>query len=300
LRVILSREESREENREIVDPDCIYLAAVPVEAMLEILDNSPPAILQHSRALRSLYERHLQVNWMTGVLYYLRSDTRMSPGHIIYLDSSWAITSVSQNQFWTKSVQSYGNGNVQGIVSAIISDWFKQGNGGVSSKPASCATDSEEVAGEALAEIRSHIRAEPEIDLPDGNVVDHYLDADIIFEHPDILKSITGLMPAADFAKKLRTLSGLGRDFLKVRQNLEPLFINTVGSWHYRPKELTGIPNLLLASDYVRTNTDLATMEGANESARRAVNRILDLLQISGRRCRIFKFDEPAVFMRAP
>ena len=36
------------------------------------------------------------------------------------------------------------------------------------------------------------------------------------------------------------------------------------------------IPNLVLAADYVRTHTDLATMEGANEAARRAVNAILD------------------------
>ena len=37
----------------------------------------------------------------------------------------------------------------------------------------------------------------------------------------------------------------------------------------------TRIPNLFLAADFVRTHTDLATMEGANEAARRAVNAIL-------------------------
>ena len=39
---------------------------------------------------------------------------------------------------------------------------------------------------------------------------------------------------------------------------------------------MTAIPNLFLASDYVQTFTDLATMEGANEAARRAVNGILE------------------------
>ena len=33
---------------------------------------------------------------------------------------------------------------------------------------------------------------------------------------------------------------------------------------------------MFLAADYVRTNTDLTTMEGANEAARRAVNCIID------------------------
>ena len=39
---------------------------------------------------------------------------------------------------------------------------------------------------------------------------------------------------------------------------------------------VTRIGNLFLAADFVRTHTDLATMEGANEAARRAVNGILD------------------------
>jgi len=37
-----------------------------------------------------------------------------------------------------------------------------------------------------------------------------------------------------------------------------------------------GYDNLFLAGDYVRTNIDLATMEGANESGRAAVNALLD------------------------
>ena len=57
--------------------------------------------------------------------------------------------------------------------------------------------------------------------------------------------------------------------------NHEPLLINTAGSWRYRPEAVTRIPNLFLAADYVRTNTDIATMEAANEAARRAVNGIL-------------------------
>ena len=52
--------------------------------------------------------------------------------------------------------------------------------------------------------------------------------------------------------------------------------MNTKGSWADRPDATTRIPNLFLAADYVRTYTDLATMEGANEAARRAVNGILD------------------------
>src|SRR5204862_3790143 len=49
--------------------------------------------------------------------------------------------------------------------------------------------------------------------------------------------------------------------------NHEPLFINTAGSWRHRPDAVTALENLGLAADYVRTNTELATMESANEAA---------------------------------
>ncbi len=39
-------------------------------------------------------------------------------------------------------------------------------------------------------------------------------------------------------------------------QNAEPLMVNLMGSWAYRPEATTEIPNMVLASDYVRTWTD--------------------------------------------
>jgi uncharacterized protein with NAD-binding domain and iron-sulfur cluster len=78
--------------------------------------------------------------------------------------------------------------------------------------------------------------------------------------------------------------------------NAEPLLVNTNGSWARRPGATTRIPNLFLASDYVKTNTDLACMEGANEAARRAVNGLLDRVGYSGARAQIWDFEEPAIF----
>src|SRR6202008_4034613 len=56
--------------------------------------------------------------------------------------------------------------------------------------------------------------------------------------------------------------------------NSEPLLINTAGSLDDRPDSNTAIPNLFLASDYVRTNVDLATMEGANEAGRQGADAL--------------------------
>jgi hypothetical protein len=56
---------------------------------------------------------------------------------------------------------------------------------------------------------------------------------------------------------------------------------------------LAEVDNLFLASDYVRTHTDLATMEGANEAARRAVNAILDATGSDADRCAVWPLKEP-------
>jgi len=78
--------------------------------------------------------------------------------------------------------------------------------------------------------------------------------------------------------------------------NAEPLLINPAGSLQYRPNASTEIPNLFLASDYVRTNTDLATMEGANEAARRSVNAIIDASGSSALKAELWQFQEPEIF----
>ena len=75
--------------------------------------------------------------------------------------------------------------------------------------------------------------------------------------------------------------------------NLEPLFINTVGSHRFRPKADFGFDNFFLASDYVRTYTDLATMEGANEAARRAVNALLEHDGSSAPRAHVWPLNQP-------
>jgi hypothetical protein len=53
---------------------------------------------------------------------------------------------------------------------------------------------------------------------------------------------------------------------------------------------------LVLAGDYVRTNTDLASMEGACEAARRAVNAILQRTGSQAVPATIWPLTEPANF----
>src|SRR6185437_12257514 len=130
-----------------------------------------------------------------------------------------------------------------GILSVDVSDWESPGK--FCKKPASSCTK-QEIIDEVLAQLREHLKHTGKDVLADGNIVGCFVDEDIRLPNPG-----------------------------GATVNLEPLLINTTGSWKNRPQAYTKIENLFLASDYVRTYTDLATMEGANEAARRAVNAIL-------------------------
>jgi uncharacterized protein with NAD-binding domain and iron-sulfur cluster len=52
---------------------------------------------------------------------------------------------------------------------------------------------------------------------------------------------------------------------------------------------VTGIENFFLAADYVRTHTDIVTMESANEAARRATNGILAASAVTAPACALWE-----------
>ena len=201
---------------------------------------------------------------MNGLQFYLEHDVPVVNGHTIYIDSPWALTSVSQRQFWRNDqLQKYGDGRLGGILSVDISDWNAAGI--LYGKPAMQCTAAE-IKNEVWAQIKGHLNVDGAQQLEDGNLLNWFLDPDIEFPNPS---QVT---------------------------NLEPLLINTAGSLTYRPEARTEISNLFLASDYVHTYSDLACMEGANEAARRATNAILDREGSSAARAAVWPLEEPGFF----
>jgi 15-cis-phytoene desaturase len=233
-----------------------YIAAMPVEVMSTLLTS---ALKAAAPSLANI--DRLQTRWMNGIQFYLRRDVPLDRGHTIYLDSPWALTSVSQRQFWTSvDLSNFGEGNVAGILSVDISEW--QEPGVLYGKPAMQCT-ANEVKEEVWAQLKQHLHVDGVILLDDADLVTWFLDPDIQFPNPTMAT------------------------------NLEPLLINTAGSLQYRPEAQVEIPNLFLASDYVRTYTDLATMEGANEAARRAVNCLLLAAGSTAQPAQIWPLTEP-------
>ncbi len=215
-----------------------YVLAMPVERAAPLMN---PAVVAHDARLGGL--GNVRTDWMNGMQFYMRKRCNISHGGLSYIDSPWAITSISQGQFWQRNLNEYGDGQVQDIISVAIADWITPGI--LFGKTARECTR-EEVAQEVWAQIKAH--------LNDG-IVPLIRDEDLHSWWLD--PAITGLGTSA-------------------ANNDEPLLIQTPGSWQFRPNAVTGLENLFLAADYVRTPINVTTMEGANTAARMAVNGILE------------------------
>ena len=251
----------RQGQRTLVEGD-YYVAAIPLERIAPLINERMLAI---DPTLGSLSTLAPNVEWMNGLQFYLRRDLPIAHGHVIYIDSEWALTSVSQIQFWrSMSPDQFGDSDVRGVLSVDISNWDAPGSDGRSAMQCS----REEVMREVWAQLKRSVNIDREL-LRDEDLHSWYLD-------PDIQPSGNG--------------SGL-------LTNAEPLLVNLVNTWALRPEATTRIPNLFLASDYVRTYTDLATMEGANEAARRAVNGLLDATGFVGPRCGLWPLHQPEILV---
>lgn len=234
-----------------------YISSVPVEVFQKLIT---PEMVAAAPSLNAIHT--LRTDWMNGIQFYLDRDVTVVRGHVIYIDSPWSLTSVSQHQFWDKiSLEQYANGEVHGIFSVDISDW--EASGILYKKPARECTRLE-IKNEVWAQMIEHIGPKGH-NLASAKVLYWHLDPDIVTDSPQT-------------------------------RNLEPLLVNTVDSWSARPDTSLGIPNLNLASDFVRTNTDLATMESANEAARRAVNNVLKVFESNAAPCQLWKPQEPWLF----
>ncbi|MFG2938626.1 FAD-dependent oxidoreductase [Streptomyces sp. NPDC048282] len=204
----------------------------------------------------------LQTDWMTGVMFYLRTPTPVVHGHINCLDSPWAVTGIGQTQFWDGRdfARDYGDGQAHECLSTIISEWDKPGI--LYGKTArECTKD--EIVAELWAQLKDGLNDSGKTTLRDEDRLGWFMDP-----------AVTGLG---------------GPD----PQNREQLLIHPTGTLYHRPSARTAVPNFFLAGDYVHTDVDLATMEGANESARRAVNALLDADGSTAERCHIRELFRP-------
>jgi 15-cis-phytoene desaturase len=250
------------------------ISAIPVDGMTTILSFAAgKAFLAKAPGLAGLTQ--LETRWMNGIQFYLEEDVPIVNGHILYASTPWALTAISQVQFWKQfELTTSGDGCKRGLLSVDISEWSEPGI--LIQKPA-CKCTHEEIATEVWAQLKRSHNVNGQQVLPE-QVPEYFMDDCISLEHVD------------PYAKS--QLAGHKNPYGD-HVSLEPLFINTVGSHRLRPKADFGFDNFFVASDYVRTYTDLATMEGANEAARRAVNALLERDGSSAPRARVWPLEQP-------
>src|SRR4051812_9987914 len=216
-----------------------FVMAMPVERARKVLGAKVRALDPALNGLDALF-----VDWMSGIQFYLRRKVDITHGHLTFLDSPWAVTALTQGQFWGRRdfARDYGDGTAVDCLSVDISDWDTPGI--LFGRPAKkCTRD--EIAKEVWAQIKAHHTAADQ--LKDESIVHSWF-----------------LDPGIAWVK------GRGEN-----RNDTPLLVNTVGTWEKRPKAETKIPNLFLAGDYVQTDIDLATMEGGSGSGGAAAAALL-------------------------
>lgn len=250
-----------------------YILAVPANIAAHLFNEK---IREADPSLANLDAVVKNMSWMSGMQFYLNQSVKINPGHVNYAYTEWALTSIDQMSFWKNyELSDRYNGKVKSILSIDISNWLDaDGN-----YPPADEEDIEEIKEGVWQQLEKSLNKDGNKVLDASMIEYYYLDNDIVL-YPNRHD------PHRHDPGQAKHLS----------KNREMMIVNTKGSWKDRPEATTNIPNLFLASDYVRTYTDLATMEAANEAARRAVNGILSASGSDAAPCEIWKLKEPALF----
>lgn len=279
-----------------------FVFSLPVEQMAYYVNRSGAA-REHDANLEWIVRLADSTDWMAGVQFYLREPVHLAPGHVIGMDSEWGITAIEQTQFWKDVPLPAG---VESIISVDVAAWDRRGRE-VPKEAYNCSN--EEIAREVWAQLEAGLnRSTQQRRLDQRMLVGGALKKGESFHIDDSIVDVFDRKKqgAYERARSVRfsaiepSLAEPGSQVNtpatpyvwgpRLRYNAEPLLVNRVGTYALRPEARTRITNLFLASDYVRTETDLACMEGANEAARSAVNALLDVAASSAKRCETWSF----------
>jgi len=214
---------------------------------------------------------------LTGLQLYYQRHVSFSNGHIYYAASPWGLSAISQVQFWGPFGSGH-RGRLLGNLSIDIGSWRADGD---APNPNDLARD--DIAARVQTQIA---RTNHDHGQPQPGARFYHLDDFIGFalrkthagdkiiparNHAPFLINVTSewkLRPRGepwspdDDAQRGRT-PGSGKD-------QGPVWVHDDGGY------LMHFGNLVTAGTHMRTFTRMGTMEAANESARHAVNAILD------------------------
>ncbi len=312
-----------------------YVMALSGTAAQQVLANSPEVLAldlpqaQPGHELNEYTEAPtlsgvfgLEFGWMSGVVYHLDEAIEGLPnGHLLCLQSEYALTILDQKPHWDSDLVSQPSGT---ILSVNLSDWFTPARTGLPARYKTLDAIADEVWGQMVRHIpeladaqkpeRSQIvfdfaisdpeqtaigvsslgglLHEPGPDLsnvpgrtasrpsqgtstptnaglpfdPATITINEVTDTDIHLTDDELSQIRASLHGRLLLPSSTELLPGIAENLALA--NGERLLINTTRSWANRPSTTTSFENLYVAGDYVRTYSDFASMEAADESAR--------------------------------
>ena len=218
---------------------------------------------------------------LTGIQFFFPSSFRLAEGYVYFLDAPWALSAINSQQYWA-TPPTFDRNGFGAVLSVDIGNWFLEGQ----KSPADGSRH--EIAHEVWRQIKQATELH-KLPLPNSAPYDfalpdpawYSLDRFIVFQTDPIT----------------------GEE--RPHENRAPYLVPIMGDWDNRPgtepwdplrptphpeqtQRLPGLwqaphggypvhwDQLVFAGTYLKTFTRMTTMEAANESARHAVNAIID------------------------
>ncbi|MCA9719262.1 MAG: hypothetical protein KC468_31625, partial [Myxococcales bacterium] len=250
---------------------------------------------------------------LSGIQYYFTCDVKLVHGHMYFSRAEWALSSINQQQFWRRPPRLRRDG-YGAVLSVDIGAWDRPSRDPALAGRSAWQVSQRELAAEVWRQISvalgERVGADgdegaevPAGDTADGDAPDEdTADGDA---PDDVVRPRLRLpQPTWFHIDDHIVYDDAGEDATPIR-NTAPFLIPVVGDWRRRPgadpwnpargtgaradgprdPALWSAPHggcwihwsaLVYAGTYKRTFTRMTTMESANESARHAVNAILD------------------------
>ncbi|WP_205525452.1 NAD(P)-binding protein [Pyxidicoccus trucidator] len=221
---------------------------------------------------------------LTGIQFFFPTTTRLAEGYLFFLDAPWGLSAISSQQYWA-TPPTFDQDGFSSVLSVDIGNWYVR-EPGVGSPSHSSR---HELAHEVWRQVREATE-QHHAPLPHAG---HY---GFVLPEPSWYHM--------DRFIRFETDPATGKE--RPVKNLAPYLIPIVGDWDRRPgpepwdpmapdpeaTERASLPEglwqaphggypvhwkqLVFAGTWLKTFTRMTTMESANESARHAVNAIID------------------------
>jgi hypothetical protein len=221
---------------------------------------------------------------LTGIQFFFPASVRLAEGYLYFLDAPWGLSAINSQQYWA-TPPTLGQDGFGAVLSVDIGNWYVR----EPSLKSPSNSSRHELAHEVWRQIRQATE-QHKAPLP------HASQFEFVLPEPSWYH--------LDRYIRFETDPATGRE--RPVENRAPYLIPILGDWERRPgaepwdplapstAEKPGEPlpeglwqaqhggyqvhwgQLVFAGTYLKTFTRMTTMESANESARHAVNAIID------------------------